>query len=210
MPAVLASQGEDAHLRCISCLFHPAGDKRMRSRLSIALLSAAAVILPSQGCVSTVFRPSPDRNAVACPPVEPSSVRVLTRPPEEPFTVLGEVEAYVSGYSSEEEIVSRLRAEAAKMGAHAIFFARDVSMETAERRTTGEYDTPLNDRTWRKRSSLAFRAVLLSDAPEPCPGVGRPAPTPGGATAAVTAVTAATAATAATDIPPGAPRSSGR
>lgn len=173
----------------------------MRSRLSIALLSAAAVVLPSQGCVSTVFRPSPDRNIAACPPVEPSSVRVLSRPPEEPFTVLGEVEAYVSGYYSEEEIVGRLRAKAAQKGAHAIFFAREVSMETAERWTTGEYDTPLNDRTWRKRSSLVFRAVLLSDAPEPCPGVGRPAPAPGGGT---------TVATAATAAPPGAPRSSGR
>jgi hypothetical protein len=173
----------------------------MRSRLSIALLSAAAVVLPSQGCVSTVFRPSPDRNTVACPPVEPSSVRVLSRPPEEPFTVLGEVEAYVSGYSSDEEIVSRLRAKAAQKGAHAIYFTRDVSMETAEKRTTGEYNTPLNDRTWHKRASLVFTAVLLSDAPEPCPGVGRPAPVPGGATTAVTA---------ATHVPPGVPRSPGR
>ncbi|HMM36344.1 MAG TPA: hypothetical protein PKA62_16625, partial [Thermoanaerobaculia bacterium] len=172
-----------------------------RSRLSIALLSAATVVLPSPGCVSTAFRPSPDHNIVACPPVEPSSVRVLSRPPQEPFTVLGEVEADVSGHSSEEEIVSRLRAKAAEKGAHAIFFARDVSMETAEKWTTGEYDAPLNDRTWRKRSSLVFKAVLLSDAPEPCPGVGRPAPIPGGATTAVPA---------ATDAPPGGPRSSGR
>jgi len=169
----------------------------MRSSLSIALLSAVAVILPSQGCVSTVFRPSSEGSMVACRPVDPSSVRVLSRPPEEPFTVLGEVEAYVTGYYSYEEIVSRLRAKAAKKGANAIFFARDVSMETAERWTTGEYDTPLNDRTWRKRSSLVFRAVLLPDVPEPCPGVGRPAPVPGGA------------ATAATDARPGAARSSG-
>lgn len=169
----------------------------MSVRLSTALLFVAAVGLPSLGCVSTVFRPSADRSHATCLPVEPSSVRVLSRPPGEPFTVLGEVEAYVSGYHSDEEIVNHLRARAAEKGAHAIFFARDAPMETAERRTTGEYDTPLNDRTWRKGSSLVYKAVLLSDVPEPCPGVGRPAPGSGGVT------------TAATDGPPGTPQTSG-
>ncbi len=169
----------------------------MRVRLSTALLLAAAVGVPSLGCVSTVFRPSADRNDVTCPPVEPSSVLVLSRPPEEPFTVLGEVEAYVTGYYTDEELVSHLRAKAAKKGAHAIFFVRDVSMSTAEASTTGEYDTPLNDSTWRKRSSLVYRAVLLNDAAEPCPAVRPPAPAPGGV------------ATLATDARPGAPQASG-
>ena len=149
----------------------------MRRRLSSALLLVAAVVLPSQGCVSTVFRPNPGMDTVACPPVEPSSVRVLSRPPEEPFTVLGEVEAYVTGYYSSEKILNRLRARAAKIGANAIFFVRDVSMMAAESWASGEYDTPMNDRTWRKRSSLVYKAVLLTDVPQPCPGV--PPPNPG-------------------------------
>lgn len=155
----------------------------MRARLIAAILLAAAVGLPFQGCVSTEFRPSAERNTVACPPVEPSSVRVLARPPQEPFTVLGEVEAHVTGYYSDEEIVSRLRAKAAQKGAQAIYFVRDVSMHTAEASTTGEYNTPMNDRTWRKRSALVYRAVLLTDAPEPCPGVPLPNPAPGGVAA---------------------------
>ena len=108
-------------------------------------------------------------------------------------TKAAEQRAYAKGYSAGKK--------AAQKGAHAIYFTRDVSMETAEKRTTGEYNTPLNDRTWHKRASLVFTAVLLSDAPEPCPGVGRPAPVPGGATTAVTA---------ATHVPPGVPRSPGR
>ncbi len=143
----------------------------MRARLSVALLLAVAVILPSQGCVSTVFRPSSDLNAIACPPVEPSSVRVLSRPPQESFTVLGEVEAYVTGYYSYEDVLSRLRAIAAQKGANAIFFVRDVSMMAPE------YWNQISDSAWRKRSSLVYKAVLLTDVPEPCPGA--PPPNPG-------------------------------
>jgi len=158
----------------------------MRAPLGIALLLAAAVVLPSQGCVSTAFRPSPDLKTVACPPVEPSSVRVLSRPPQEPFTVLGEVEAYVTGYHSDGEVVSRLRAKAAQKGAHAIYFVRDVSMWTAA--AWSEYDTPMNDRVHRKRFSLVYKAVLLSDVPEPCPGFRQPDSPPSGvATLAVDA-----------------------
>ena len=103
----------------------------------------------------------------------------LSRPPQEPFTVLGEVEAYVTGYYSREEVVSRLRGKAAQKGAHAIFFVRDVSMMAAES-WMSSYGADLTDRAWRNRSSLVYRAVLLTDAPEPCPGVGHLTPAPGG------------------------------
>ena len=143
----------------------------MRAHLGIALLLAVSAVLPSQGCVSTVFRPSSDLSAIVCPPVEPSSVRVLSRSPQEPFTVLGEIEAYVTGYYSDEKVLSRIRVTAAQKGADAILFARDVSMPV------GDYFRHTDSYHSRKRTSLVYQAVLLTNVPEPCPGA--PPPNPG-------------------------------
>jgi hypothetical protein len=132
----------------------------MRSRPCISLVLAIASTFLSQGCISAVFRPGSDLGAVPYPPVEPSSVRVLSRAPSVPFTVLGEIEAVVTGYYSEEAVLSRIRKAAALKGANAIVFVRDVSMMAA----AGDGDP---DSAWRKRHSLVYEAVLLPDASVP-------------------------------------------
>ena len=158
----------------------------MKTRTYVVLLLGAAASLSSLACVSTVFRSTSDLSFASCPPVAPSSVRVLSRPPSKSFTVLGEVEAYVTGYHSDEEVLGRLRTKAAQNGAHAIFFVRDVPMRTAASRMLAEYDAPLDDRTWHKRSSLVYMAVRFTDVPEPCAGTRRLTPACSGLAALAT------------------------
>ena len=133
----------------------------MKVRLSTALPCALACVLLSQGCISTDFRPSSDLGAVSYPPVEASSVRVLTSPPVLPFTVLGEIEAYISGYPADKTVLRHIRTMAAQKGANAIVFVRDFSVMAAGVRDTDP------DNLWHKRSSLVYEAVRLADASEP-------------------------------------------
>lgn len=132
----------------------------MRRHLCQAPALVLASVLFSQGCISTVFRPAAGMGVSPRPPVEPWTVRVLSDPPPGPFTVLGEIEAVVTGYYSEKTIVKRIRKEAARKGANAIVLVRDVSTRSA----AGEGDP---DSAWRKRHALVYNAVVFPEAPAP-------------------------------------------
>ena len=132
----------------------------MSIRICIALVLALASVSLSQGCISADFHPSTALGESPYPPVEPSSVLVLSRPPTVPFTVLGEIEAVVTGYYSDSKVLARIRETAARKGANAIVFVREVPMMAA-----ASSEDPYS--AWRKRYSLVYEAVLLADASVP-------------------------------------------
>ena len=92
----------------------------MKNMNRAGIVAGASVLLFS-GCVSTSFRASQDvdtRNLLA---VSPGAVRVLDAPPPSgSFQQLGEIEAYLSGFPSDEAVLRKAREKAASIGADAI------------------------------------------------------------------------------------------
>jgi len=132
----------------------------MRRRPFVAPALALASVLLAQGCISTVFSPASGPGVSPRPPVEPWTVRVLSEPPPGAFTVLGEIEAVVTGYYSDETVVGRIREAAARKGANAVVLVRDVSTKAA----AADSDP---DIAWRKRHSLVYSAIVLPATPAP-------------------------------------------
>ncbi len=132
----------------------------MRHRLFVAPVLALASVLLAPGCISTIFSPVAGPGVSPRPPVEPGTVRVLADPPHGPYTVLGEIEAVVTGYYSDKTVVGRIRKAAARKGANAIVFVRDVSTMAA----AADVDP---DSAWRKRHSLVYDAIVLHEASAP-------------------------------------------
>ena len=110
---------------------------------------AASVFLLS-GCVSTSFRAARDVNTRTFPPVSPAMVRVLyAPPPSASFQLLGEVEAYLSGFPKDETVLRKARERAASVGAEAIILASAMQV-----------DRPLGNLPYsRQVASVTFTAI---------------------------------------------------
>ena len=91
----------------------------LAARMGSLPLAISALALA--GCVSTYFRPAPDFKVRQGPPVSPDSVQVLRSAPSQPYVKLGEIEAWVSGFPSNETARRRAREAAAAVGADAIY-----------------------------------------------------------------------------------------
>jgi hypothetical protein len=89
------------------------------ARLGSALLA----LLPSAlGCVSTSFSASKAPDGTAFAKVAPESVKVFTAAPTVAYRTVGEIEADISGFPSDEAVLRRVREKAASVGANAIIY----------------------------------------------------------------------------------------
>ncbi len=87
-----------------------------RSRLLVLALFLAVLT----GCVSTTFHPAKDYQPRQAPPLSPDRVAQFDSFPNEPFQTLGTVEAWVTGYHSQETVNLKVREAAAAIGADAV------------------------------------------------------------------------------------------
>jgi hypothetical protein len=88
------------------------------ARSGLVILAVSLLVL--SGCVSTSFHPASDFQARKGPPVSPDSVLYLRSAPNQPYVTLGEIEAWISGFPSNETAMRRTREAAAAVGADAI------------------------------------------------------------------------------------------
>ena len=118
------------------------------------------------GCISTSLRPVSGATAEVQFTVAPEKVRVLRSLPDEPFLILGEIEAYLSGHHKDRAIITKVREKAAAIGADAIVYESD-GLVTPVYGGGGEIGFPTT-----KRASVRFTAVrfLPSRNPIQTPG----------------------------------------
>ncbi len=122
-----------------------------RFAATLAMLSGALLV----GCVSTLFTASTKVDADAFSRVAPEAVTFLKDLPSTPYLTLGEIEAQVSGFPSDESILSHVRERAASVGANAVIYA-----------SAGYSFTPLPGRPTDytlKPTALTFTAIRLSE-----------------------------------------------
>ena len=108
-------------------------NRRTSLRLSLAALACALVSCAYVEATSTQYVGVPRR-----PPVEPAAVQVLPAEPAQRHERLGEVllDISVDPPAPVADIEQKLREEAAKMGASAVYVIRDA-MRPGERRLVG-------------------------------------------------------------------------
>jgi len=92
----------------------------MKVTARVGSLPLVASLFVLSGCVSTSFHPAPDFSQRTGPAVSPESVLLLTSAPSQPYLTLGEIEAWVSGFPSNETAIRKTREAAATVGADAI------------------------------------------------------------------------------------------
>ena len=92
----------------------------MNAAARTGTLPLAFALLALSGCVSTSFHPAPEFTLRQGPPVAPDSVLLLSSAPNRPYVTLGEIEAWVSGFPSNETAVRKTREAAAAVGADAV------------------------------------------------------------------------------------------
>lgn len=85
---------------------------------TLAILSGALLI----GCVSTSFTASKEIDPAVSTRVAPESVKLFTRAPSAPYRTLGEIEAQMSGFPSNESILNKVRERAAAVGANGVIY----------------------------------------------------------------------------------------
>lgn len=88
----------------------------------MGVLPLAASLLAISGCVSTTFHPAPGFEVRQGPPVSPDAVLFIRAVPSQHCIALGEIEAWVSGFPSNETARRRVREAAAAVGADAIIW----------------------------------------------------------------------------------------
>ena len=116
---------------------------------------AAASFFLLAGCVSTSFRAGRDVKTPTLPPVSAATVRVLkVPPPSGSFHLLGEIEAHLMGFPSDETVLRKAREKAASIGADAIVFS-----STMERHRNDVGDLPGTG--WTQVVSFTFTAIRL-------------------------------------------------
>ncbi|MFN7989468.1 MAG: hypothetical protein U0529_18470 [Thermoanaerobaculia bacterium] len=106
-----------------------------------SLLPVAVSILALSGCVSTSFHPAPGFEARQGPSVSPDSVLFLPSAPNRPYVTLGEIEAWLSGFPSNETAERRTREAAAAVGADAVI-KRTGNLFADEPGSNGETVSP--------------------------------------------------------------------
>jgi hypothetical protein len=111
-------------------------------------------ILVLAGCISTTFRPSQDARTEPEERIAPEKVRVLRSFPDEPFLLLGEIEANMSGHHKDEAIIRKARQKAAAIGADAIVY-------DSAGLVTPVYGSDPPGSSPAKRASVRFAAVRL-------------------------------------------------
>ena len=91
----------------------------MKAAARTRRLALAASVLFLSGCVSTSFHPAPGFAQREGPPVSPESVLLLSSAPSRPYVALGEIEAWISGFPSNDTALRKTREAAAAVGAGA-------------------------------------------------------------------------------------------
>ena len=120
---------------------------------------AVSALVALLGCVSTSFTPVPALEARNLSQVSPSSVVVLTAFPKARFETIGEIEADISGFPSDETVLTHVRGRAASVGANAVVYkdSQQAFMSRVGR---------MNDTS--KTASVIFAAIrLLDESPAP-------------------------------------------
>jgi hypothetical protein len=92
----------------------------MRVKPRFGLLTVALSLVSLSGCVSTSFRPANGYEVRRPPAVAPASILLLRSLPKRPYRTLGTIEAWISGFPSNETVRRRAREAAAAIGADAI------------------------------------------------------------------------------------------
>ena len=92
----------------------------MKAAARTRRLAPAASVLFLSGCVSTSFHPAPGFAQREGPPVSPESVLLLSSAPSRPYVALGEIEAWISGFPSNDTALRKTREAAAAVGADAV------------------------------------------------------------------------------------------
>ncbi len=98
----------------------------MKQKILTGILVGAFSNLFLSACVSTSFRPALNAETPKLLPASPAAIRVFDSTPSEAFLTLGEIEAYISGYPTDETIIRKAREQAAAVGADAIILNPDV------------------------------------------------------------------------------------
>ncbi len=124
-------------------------------------LPLAASLIALSGCVSTSFHPAPGFEARQGPPVSPDSVPFLRSAPNRPYVTLGEIEAWISGFPSNETALRRTRDAAAAVGADAII-NRSGNLFADEPGSEGESVSP-------RTVSFTVTAIRYVDPAHPSP-----------------------------------------
>src|SRR5664279_971706 len=97
---------------------------------SARLVSALAVftIGSALGCVSTSFTASKTPDGAPLSKVRPEAVKLLTTEPRMAFRTLGEIEADLSGFPSDQSVLKHVRERAASVGANAVIYVSTGSI----------------------------------------------------------------------------------
>ena len=122
-------------------------------------LPLAGLLLVLTGCVSTSFHPAPGFEVRQAQPVSPDSIHILRSAPSQPYVTLGEIEAWISGFPSNETAMRRTREAAAAVGADAIF-RTGGSLFADEPGSEGESVSP-------RTVSFTFVALRYANPPHP-------------------------------------------
>ena len=94
----------------------------MNRPICLILLAGALALT---GCATINVQSNAYLGSPHYPPGNPANVRILPAEPKEPLERLGQVFLSVDGSPSREELEKRLRAEAAKLGADAVYVTSD-------------------------------------------------------------------------------------
>ena len=124
-------------------------------------LALAASVLVLSGCVSTSFHPAPGFAQREGPPVSPESVLLLSSAPSRPYVALGEIEAWVSGFPSNDTALRKTRAAAAAVGADAVIKSAG-NLFAEEQGSKGESVSP-------RTVSFTVTAIRFTDPLQPSP-----------------------------------------
>jgi hypothetical protein len=92
----------------------------MRVKPRFGLLAVALSLVSLSGCVSTSFQPAKDYEVRRPPAIAPASIPLLRSLPKKPYQTLGTIEAWISGFPTNETVRRRAREAAAAIGADAI------------------------------------------------------------------------------------------
>ena len=129
------------------------------------VLGVSLPVLFLAGCISTTFRPNEQVKTHQSSPVALERVQVLHSFPDTPFLSLGEIEAYMSGYHKDADVIMKARQKAAAIGADAIVYDSEGLVTSAKADTLTN-----NDRTQRASARFVAIRLLSQDAPTHTPG----------------------------------------
>ena len=123
------------------------------ARFGSALLVLS--IVSALGCVSTSFTAAKVPDAAPLSRVAPESVKVLAAAPAAAFRNVGEINADISGFPSDETVLRHVRERAAAVGANAVIYTGTghAFMSNSSSRLT---DTA-------RPTTISFTAIRLTD-----------------------------------------------